>query len=327
MKKLILTAAFVFCCFGRLSASPDTALQQSFIAAKQLVDLSSDSAGPYQLDVDFVAQFSVPTQGRLTLKWEAKDRWWRRVVIGSFLEIQIKNGEWLYTVRNLDFTPTRIGDLISLLNLSAGTEDWMATNEKRRVENGTQMTCIRVERQGFKNRGHDVCLDDASHEILVDEWQDSPDEHSRRQYSEYFDFGKHRFPHKLELLRDGSKVVTANVVGLGPAPFDESLLTPPPEAIARRECANRKPPVAIRDPSPAYPSAASNNRMTGDTTVAMTVQKDGSVSDIHLVGSAAHDMNDATLQVLKGWKFKPAMCGTEPVVSDITIIVSFRITN
>src|SRR5580658_7654941 len=108
MKKLILTAAFVFCCFGRLSAAPDPALQQSFIAAKQLVDLSSDSAGPYQLDVDFVAQFSVPTQGRLTFKWEAKDRWWRRVVIGDFLEIQIKNGEWLYTTRNLDFTPTRV---------------------------------------------------------------------------------------------------------------------------------------------------------------------------------------------------------------------------
>ena len=52
---------------------------------------------------------------------------------------------------------------------------------------------------------------------------------------------------------------------------------------------------------------------------------DGSVTDIHLVGSSARSLDDATMQTLKGWKFKPAMCGTEPVVSDIHVVVSFRL--
>ena len=59
--------------------------------------------------------------------------------------------------------------------------------------------------------------------------------------------------------------------------------------------------------------------------VVMTVLADGSVSNIQLVGSAARSMDNATLETLKGWKFKPAMCGTEPVVSDIHVVVSFRL--
>jgi TonB family protein len=63
----------------------------------------------------------------------------------------------------------------------------------------------------------------------------------------------------------------------------------------------------------------------GDTTVAMTVLTDGSVTDIRLIGTATRLMDDAALQTLKGWKFKPAMCGSEPVVSDIEVVFSFRL--
>jgi TonB family protein len=57
----------------------------------------------------------------------------------------------------------------------------------------------------------------------------------------------------------------------------------------------------------------------------MTVLTDGAVTDIQLVGSAARSMDDATLQTLKSWRFKPAMCGTEPGVSAIEVVVSFRL--
>jgi protein TonB len=74
-----------------------------------------------------------------------------------------------------------------------------------------------------------------------------------------------------------------------------------------------------------YPTSASQNRLMGDTMVSITVLTDGSVGDIHLLGSATQSMDDATLQTLKGWRFKPAMCGSEPVVSDIDVVVSFRL--
>jgi TonB family protein len=63
----------------------------------------------------------------------------------------------------------------------------------------------------------------------------------------------------------------------------------------------------------------------GDTSVAMTVLTDGSVTDVRLIGTSSRSMDEVTLQTLKGWKFKPAMCGSEPVVSDLEVVVSFRV--
>lgn len=83
--------------------------------------------------------------------------------------------------------------------------------------------------------------------------------------------------------------------------------------------------VPLKTPDPIYPRSASENKLMGDTTATMTVLTDGSVTDIQLVGSAARSMDEATLQTLKTWKFKPAMCGAEPVVSDIEVVVSFRL--
>lgn len=65
--------------------------------------------------------------------------------------------------------------------------------------------------------------------------------------------------------------------------------------------------------------------MMGDTAVSMTVLTDGSVDNIQLVGSSTRAMDEATLQTLKSWRFKPAMYGTEAVVSDIEVVVSFRL--
>ena len=109
------------------------------------------------------------------------------------------------------------------------------------------------------------------------------------------------------------------------APLDEVLLVPPKGAIERRQCAGMKHPVPVKTPDPLYPKSASQNRLMGDTVVSMTVLADGSVGNIQLIGSATHSMDEATLQALKSWKFKPATCGAEPVVSDIEVVVSFRL--
>ncbi len=124
---------------------------------------------------------------------------------------------------------------------------------------------------------------------------------------------------------NGSKIITAQVDNLSATTFDDALLMPPKGAIERRQCAKMRPAVPVSTPDPLYPKSASQNKLMGDTTVSMTVLTDGSVADIPLIGSATRSMDGATLQTLKGWKFKPAMCGTEPLVSDIQVVVSFRL--
>lgn len=326
MKRLVLiTALSIISLSAVLSATDSSAAQQLLIGAKQQASLSQNQASPFQLDVDFVLQINVPTQGHLTLKWEANDRWWRRIVTQGYEQIDIRNGDKLYTSRNIDFTPVRIGDLVSLLQFAEGSESLVVKKQKRRIENGIEMTCLQVARENVKAKPHEVCLDPVSREILSDEWQEPPDERRKEEYSSYSDFSGHHYPRKLRLLVNGSVVITANVRSLTSSAFDDALLLPPKGAIERRQCGGMQHPVPIKTPQPSYPRSASENKLMGDTMVAMTVLTDGSVTDIRLIGTASHSMDDVTLQTLKGWKFRPAMCGAEPVVSDIEVIVSFRL--
>jgi hypothetical protein len=111
MKNLVLTSALTTLLVGMLPpvlADTNPAAQQLLGAATLQANLFRDQVKPLQLDVDFVAQINVPTQGHLTLRREAKDRWWRKIGMGDFEQIEIRNGDRLYTSRNIGFVPVRV---------------------------------------------------------------------------------------------------------------------------------------------------------------------------------------------------------------------------
>src|ERR1022692_1805900 len=143
--------------------------------------LFHDQASPLQLDVDFVAQINVPTQGHLTLKWEAWDRWWRKIVMGDFEQIDIRNGDKLFTSRNITFTPVRVRELISLLRIAEVSEGRQVKKQRQRVENGVDTTCLTVEPENAKGKPHEVCINSASHDIVSDDWQEPHDERRTEQ--------------------------------------------------------------------------------------------------------------------------------------------------
>lgn len=70
--------------------------------------------------------------------------------MGDFEQIEIRNGERLYTSRNLDFTPVRIRELISLLQFAEGSTGLSVKKQKPRVENGVEITCLQVEQENVK---------------------------------------------------------------------------------------------------------------------------------------------------------------------------------
>jgi periplasmic protein TonB len=323
--KNIALASLILVAFTRLSlAGTDPAAQQLLVAAERQADLFNHDCSPFQLEVDFIAQMQVPTQGHLTYRWEASDRWWRKVSMGDFQQIDIRNGDLLYTSRNTPFTPMQMLNLFGLLNIGRSPDRWQVKKEKQRIEGGRAITCLQV-RADTKESEAQLCVNPSSHEILSDEWKVEPDGSRRTEYSDYLEFGGHHYPRKFEHFENGIKTLTAQVVSLSTVPFDQALLVPPKGAIERRQCADMKRPIPVRTPDPLYPKSARDNGMMGDSMVSLTVYADGSVGDIRLIGSSTHSMDDATLETLKRWKFKPAMCGAEPVVADIQVVVSFRL--
>jgi hypothetical protein len=88
MNKVIIASVFLLATARLSPAGADPAAQQLLVAAEQQADLFNHDASPFQLEVDFVAQVQVPTQGHVTYRWEAKDRWWRKVSMGAFQQIE-----------------------------------------------------------------------------------------------------------------------------------------------------------------------------------------------------------------------------------------------
>lgn len=321
MKKLILAIFFLACGCKLFAFNSDDAAQELLHTAKVQADLFTKDAKPFQLDVDFVAQIKTPLQGHLTLKWESDDHWWRKIAMSDFVQVDIRNGEKQFTSRNASFTPVKIDELIHMLEFAERPERSVKT-AKNKVENGMEIACLRSERKEIEI--HDICLNSASHEILRDEWTLGEDEKRMERYSAYSDFQAYRYPRKLELLSNGRKMITATVTSLTMSAFDQGLLVPPQGAIERRHCKDMTEPVRVKGQQPEYPASASQNRVNTDNAVVFTIATDGSVSNIHLLRSSTQAMDDAMLEAVKAWRFRPAMCGTEPVVSDLTVFLSFR---
>jgi TonB family protein len=316
---------------GAIAALPaygitEDPVQQLLISAKQQADLSLNTQDSFELVVDFTAQEKLPSQGHLTLKWKSKEQWWRLIELGSYKQIDVRNDGWLYTSRNSSSTPVRVRQLIQLLHFGEDAKDLVTDKRQQMMEYGFPVDCLRVRKKHEKDSPpHQVCLN-GSHEISSDTWWDLPDSPTREEFADYFSFANHRYPRTLQLVENGSRVVKANVKSLSARVLNEVLLTKPEGAIERRQCDNWKPPQAVKTPDPPYPPSASHNGTIGDSIVSMTVLADGSATDFQLIGSATKAMDQSTLDALKKWKFKPATCGSEPVVSDVEVIVSFRLS-
>jgi TonB family protein len=325
MKPAILATVLLLANVSAMLASTDPVAQQLLKAAAQQGNLFGGNEPPFQLDVEFSVQASVPAQGHLILKWGAKDRWWRKTVMGQFEQVDIRNGDKLYTSRNISFTPIRIRELFGLLEFTGPSESVVVKKQRQRTHNGLKMTCLNVEQGNLKAKPHDICINDVSQDIMSNEWRQWTNDQLREQYSDHFDFEGYRYPRKLQLLVNESDAITATLTGLITAPFDDALLRVSTGAIERRQCKDMVPPVAVKSPQSAYPVSAKRTGAVGDTTVAMTVLTDGSVTDIQLIGSAGSSpLDESALQALRSWRYKPAMCGAEPVVADVTVIVSVK---
>lgn len=320
-----VTLLFLVSAVSGCLADAGSADQQLPTTAANRVDIRSSSAKPFELDADFTAQINTPQDGRLTWKWAARDLWRQEITMGDYRQVMVRDGDTLNISRNRPFTPLRIDQLQKLLNvLSVDIGDWQVKKIKHQVEGGIETDCIEVRPQPSPhalNPKRTLCINPATKELMTDEEKDG-EQHSRKEFTDYQPFGDHSYPRQLKLFANGSVALRVKISSLRESTFDQAAFIPLPGAITRRQCEHMTHPEAIKTPDPAYPRSAS--RLGGVATVAITILADGSVDNVEIVQSAGHEMGQAARETVKTWKFKPAMCGNEPVVSDAWVEVTFH---
>jgi hypothetical protein len=283
-------------------------------AAQEQSDIFNHAPHPFLLQADLTVQLAAPIQGRLTIHWQAKNHWRRELEFGPYKETVVRVGEWEYAQRNMGFAPLRATQVVDLLEFAKQDAHIAARSAKTRNSKGVMLTCMGLE--STISSGHfKVCADSATHEILsYNPWPYDLDG-GNAEFSSYAGIEGMQFPEHLVLRMAGQgPVVTVNVTKLEDQGLDANLLAPPPDATQRRYCEVMSAPVMIQKPD-----ITSLGHFSEDVQVRfqVTILTDGSVGAIQVIGQNSAEAADRIRKLWKDARYKPAMCGTEPVVADV----------
>jgi len=84
-------------------------------------------------------------------------------------------------------------------------------------------------------------------------------------------------------------------------------------------------PIPIRTPPPEYPKQLKREGVSGVVAVSIVIDETGAVIGSSVVKSTNPDFNDATLDAVKKWKFKPALIDGKPVKMRVTLPIKFSL--
>jgi len=74
-----------------------------------------------------------------------------------------------------------------------------------------------------------------------------------------------------------------------------------------------------------YPPLAKKNSIEGDVVMNLLIDKDGRVKDVQLVKGPGYGLNEAAMEAVYQFKFKPAKVGDDPVAIRTPYIYEFRL--
>lgn len=96
-------------------------------------------------------------------------------------------------------------------------------------------------------------------------------------------------------------------------PVDSEALIPPTQ------------PRAVHTPPPDYPAELACYEQGGTVGLILEIGVDGRPQDLRIERSSGHpQLDQAALDAVAGWEFRPGTRGGEPVATDLRIPVTFR---
>ena len=142
---------------------------------------------------------------------------------------------------------------------------------------------------------------------------------------------------KVTVLKDGS-VTDVKVLSGDPAlvesatqavkqwefaPLDKASATTKIEINYSLEGVTK--PVPTFKPDPVYTPQAKKAKIQGTVVLRVTVEPDGTVGDVKIIRSLDKGLDQAAVDAVTTWKFKPATKDGKPIAVETSIEVNFRL--
>jgi len=86
-----------------------------------------------------------------------------------------------------------------------------------------------------------------------------------------------------------------------------------------------KAPTIITKVEPQYPEVARKARISGIVIVECTINKNGDVTDVHVLKPLPFGLDQAAVEAVRRWKFRPGTLNGQPVDVLFNLTVNFKL--
>jgi len=309
-----------------LGSEGDAAASALIDHARQLSDIRAGGAPPFrlQMEVKIIGTDGTAMRGVYTEVWVSKAQWRRELAVGNFRKIQVTAGRKRWLLDNSTVIPERTGEILTLSEFGKFPGKWKSSTD--REVNGVSVHCLERETDvGVSPPKSGLCFDKANGTLAVQfqPWQLGTRIVERVcSYSDYQKFGDRLFAMSYECDEDKHSALQARIVELAAAPEpDPALFGKPEGATESVNCLDSvEPPKALYAPGPR-PTKYFSGRFV--ILVSAVIGTDGEPHNLRITSEPRSGLDDAALEAVRQWRFKPASCGGESMEAEIVVRVDF----
>jgi TonB family protein len=336
MKSLLLLAATTVLISISSLASDKPDQQETIKTIQDAVSKTNIFALP---SFQMKAKVQIETQGKRVdgtyqLLWNGPDQWKEEIRFPEYTETQVGGKGTVWIQRSTDFLPLRIYQLHAALGFGTGVarlgieqdgsfvqpnlidKDHIQKVSKR-TEGGVKRICFEYE--NALKRSEEVCLDDTTNTLI--------------RSSSYVDSnlqpvaGGKAYPRSLSFVQDGGTLAKIEISEISsPAEFPAGSFVPPAGSSSENGCMNPAPFRLVRKVSPEYPQRAKAQRVQGVVALDVRVGVDGVPKIGRMVNHSDPDLERASTEGVKQWRYEPATCNGKPVEVETVVQVSYTLS-
>ncbi|HEX2714161.1 MAG TPA: energy transducer TonB, partial [Candidatus Acidoferrales bacterium] len=145
-----------------------------------------------------------------------------------------------------------------------------------------------------------------------------------KEYSEYIPWGGKVFPGVLRTTEGGKRVVEMRVEEISAnASPDPAIYQPPPGSEAWAWCNNPDRGRVLDRVQPVYPAQAKLELRSGKVSVYAVIGVNGRLTNLRIARSAGPDLDNATLDAVKRWRYRPTSCNGVSIRDEVVIDVVY----
>jgi TonB family protein len=334
-KSFFVIAIFIFLFYVATSAlssqevvSPSATPQSSipgaaeFSRASQVEDLRLGSP-PFKLTIKFsLPGVSGNPSGIYAREYDVAQRWREELVVPPYKRTEWGGPGGYWRERDAPSEPSIIRSLDRLITYALIIKQHSEitfTGVKHGKLEGKPVNIVEGKWRG--NVDWKYYFDDSTNLLLRIEFPNS-----YYAYSNFQPFGNKLFPRSLQMYVRGTLVIDAKVTDLADASqSDPSLFVPSSQAEFHPACENMRWPEVIEKQDGLLPASAAAHYLAGDSVIVRTtaiVDTSGTVKDPAIARTSGNaDVDRTAIDVVRNWKYKPAMCGNDPLALEIEIPV------